>query len=276
LLRLRKLAPIERFLLVATAVHGALYFAYWHDGFYLGPRFVTPWVPVLALLCVHAVRSVSGDDVERAWKVGLAGAMAAALMLTVSIAIPVRAAQYRAGLTSMREDYGAEAAKAGAQDALVFVHESWGAQLVARLWALGVSRSATAGLYAHTDACVLEHAVTKAEAGRVRGTMLEASLRHLMADSLLIQASSVSPDTTERMLPGSVYDSTCSALVLADREGYALYPPFLLDNVSSNTYARDLGARDSLLMDANRGRSVFVVTRAGVDGTSPLRWIRVR
>ncbi len=276
LLTLRRLAPIERYLLMATAVHGALYFAYWHDGFYLGPRFVTPWIPMLTLLCVHAGRSLSVEGVRRWYRVGASGAMAAALALTVFIAIPVRAAQYRAGLTSMREDYGAEATRAGAQDALVFVHESWGAQLVARLWALGVSRSATAGLYAHTDACVLEHAVTQAEAGNTRGALLETSLRHLMADSLLIRASNVSPDTTERMLPGSVYDGTCSARVLADREGYALYPPFLLDNTSGNTYARDLGARDSLLVNANRGRPVFVVTRTGVDGTAPLKWIRIR
>lgn len=275
LMTIPRLSGIERFLLIATGVHGLLYLAYWHDGFYLGPRFVTPWIPLLVLLCVRAGQQFARANVRREWRAGMSGALVAAVVLTVAVAIPSRAGQYRAGLVSMREDYGREAMRAGVHDAIVFVHESWGAQIVARLWALGVTRSATAGLYAHVDACVLEHAVSNAEQRGARGPELEAALRPLLADSLLVRSSNVSPDTTERMLPGTVYDSTCSARVVADREGYALYPPFLLDNRSGNLYMRDFEARDSLVRHAFIGQPAYVVTRDGVDGTSPLRWVRL-
>lgn len=270
-----RLTAIERFLLVATGLHAMLYFAYWHDGFYLGPRFVMPWIPVLALFAVRLARHVARSGATPKLRAGIGGAVAAALVLVALSGIPVRSTQYRAGLASMRTDYGAEAARAGVTNALVFVRESWGAQLVARLWALGISRSATAALYSHVDACVLDHAVSAAERSPVRGKELEASLRELMNDSLLVRASTVSPDTTERMIPGAVYDSTCSARVMADRGGYALFPPFLLDRTSGNIYARDFQDRDSVLLNRYRDRRAFVVRREGVDGTSPLVWIPI-
>lgn len=271
-----RLSKVERFLLVGTGVHGLLYFAYWHDGFYLGPRFVTPWIPALILMCVRGGQWISRARIGHALRVGLLSALSAAGVLTAVIDLPLRVAQYRSGLVSMREDYGGEAVKAGVRNAIVFVHESWGAQLVARLWALGASRSATAALYSHVDACLLERAVASAERGRARGTSLERALNPLMRDSLLVRPSNVSPDTTERMLPGMVYDSTCTAQVMADRAGYALYPPFLLDNRSGNVYLRDFPDRDTLALRSFSGRPSYRVTRNGVDGTSPLVWIRLK
>jgi len=270
-----RLTAIERFLLVATGLHSVLYFAYWHDGFYLGPRFVTPWIPALILFAVRLAGHVARPGVPAKLRAGIGGAVVAGLVLVASLGIPVRATQYRAGLASMRTDYGAEAARAGVTNALVFVRESWGAQLVARLWALGVTRSATAALYSHVDACVLDHAVSAAERSSVRGEALEASLRELMRDSLRVRASTVSPDTTERMIPGTVYDSTCSARVIADRAGYALFPPFLLDRTSENIYVRDFQDRDSVLLNRHPDRRAFVVRREGVDGTSPLVWLPI-
>ncbi|MDA1081945.1 MAG: hypothetical protein O2973_09765 [Gemmatimonadetes bacterium] len=269
------LTAIERYLLVATGVHSLLYFAYWHDGFYLGPRFVTPWIPILVLLCIRLARHIANRETRRVVRTASAGALGAAVILTYAIGVPVRISQYRSGLTSMRTDYGAEAAAAGATNALVFVRESWGAQLIARLWALGVSRSATAALYRNIDACSLEHGIADAERRGERGGVVETRLRPLMRDSTSLRASTVSPDTTERMLPGSVYDSICSARVSEDRDGYALFPPFLLDRTSGNVYARDFHERDSKLINRFPERRVFVVRRDGVDGTAPLRWIPI-
>lgn len=276
LFTVRTWTVIERYLALGTLAHGALYFAYWHDGFYLGPRFVTPWIPILILLCIRGGQAVYRAKLPKTVRVGIWWAVLAAIVLTVTVDIPSRVAQYRTGLMSMREDYAAAAAQAGARNALVFVRESWGAQLVARLWALGVSRSAAAGLYAHVDACVLEHAIGDAERGAVRGTVLEQTLRPLTRDSLRVLASNVSPDTTERMLPGTVYDSTCTSHVELDREGYALYPPFLLDNRTGNVYVREFQARDSVLLRIYGDRQAFVVARRGVDGVSPLVWSRIR
>ena len=46
--------------LTASLVVGA-YFAYWHDGFYLGPRFVYPLLPLLTLLASHLGDPGVGD-----------------------------------------------------------------------------------------------------------------------------------------------------------------------------------------------------------------------
>lgn len=266
------LTAIERFLIVATAVHALLYFAYWHDGFYLGPRFVAPWIPLFVLLAVRLARQVARSDIPPKVRAGIGGAAIAGLILAGLLGVPVRGAQYSAGLTSMRTDYGAEAARAGVTNSLVFVRESWGSQLIARLWALGVSRSATAALYSRVDACALEHAISNAERSSMRGAAVEVALRGLMKDSSFVVASSVSPDTTERMVPGAVYDAACSERVLADREGYALFPPFLLDQTSGNIYARDFQIRDSVLLRRYPSRRTTKARRDGVDGTSPLVW----
>ena len=273
LLLITGLTQIERYLFCAVLLHAFLYFAYWHDGFFLGPRFVVPWLPLLILICAR----LGAPPAWRRWstqiRAGVAGALASAILLAAIVSLPSRVAQYRTGLTSMRQDYVSEAARAGVSNALVFVRESWGAQLVARLWALGVSRTATAALYANVDACVLEHGIGDAERNGVRGKRAEMALRPLLRDSSLVRPSSVSPDSTERMLPGTRYDAVCSARVAADREGYALYPPILFERESGNTYVRDFQERDTLILLRFPNRRAFLLRRDGVDGAAPLRWI---
>lgn len=269
------LSTIERLLLAVVAVHGGLYFAYWHDGFYLGPRFVLPWVPGLLLVTIRVARRMGEPGISRSVRAGLVGATVSAFALTAIVALPVRISQYRAGLSSMRTDYGEAALQAGVSNALVFVRESWGAQLIARLWAIGVSRPATATLYSRVDACVLEHAVTSLEQRNITGVNAEAALQPLQRDSALVRASNVSPDTTARMLPGATYDAVCTARVLSDRDGYVLYPPLLLDRTSGNTYVRDFQARDTILSRRFADRPHFLLSRDGVDGTASLVWTRL-
>lgn len=276
LVLMRRLSDIERYLFVATFVHAVLYFAYWHDGFFLGPRFVVPWLPLLVVTCVRLCDPHVWCNWHPRVQAGVVGSVGAGIVMTALISLPARTAQYRAGLTSMRQDYSAEAARAGVSNALVFVRESWGAQLVARLWALDVSRSATAALYANVDACVLEQAIGRAERESLRGASAEGGFRSLIKDSARLRPSSVSPDSTERMLPGTRYDALCSARVAADREGYALFPPLLLEQSSGNTYVRDFQERDTVLIRRTPGRQAYLLRRDGVDGAAPLRWIPLR
>ena len=49
--------------------------------------------------------------------------------------------------------------RAGVKDALVLVRESWGSELLVRLWALGVSRPAAEHYYRAIDPCVLEQTI---------------------------------------------------------------------------------------------------------------------
>ncbi|MBM4192921.1 MAG: hypothetical protein FJ202_00880 [Gemmatimonadetes bacterium] len=271
------LRPIERVLVVSTVLHATAYFAYWHDGFFLGPRFALPWILLLVLSCAWAADALQRRTVSRSFvRVWISASVVATLMVAAANGIPTRAAQYSSGLISMRQDYGSEALRAGARNALVFVRESWGAQVIARLWALGVSRAATATLYSRVDTCVLDSAVASLEGGAARGADVERALRPLLLDSARVVASSISPDTTERMIAGRTYGGECAARVQEDRTGYALYPPFLLDRTSGNRYARSLGSRDTLLLRRYPDLPAFLVTRSGVDGLAPLVWTRIR
>ncbi len=138
----KRLSALDRYLLASAALLGALYFAYWHDGFFLGPRFVFPWLPVLVLSAARLPRLVREQFGRgRVW-VGTNAALATGAVMAVGFSLPGRVLIYENGLSSMRVNYTAESAGAGVKDALVFVRESWGAQLTARMWERGISRAA--------------------------------------------------------------------------------------------------------------------------------------
>ena len=83
---------------------------------------------------------------------GFALVVSAAIALVMSI--PYRALEYRTGYLPMRIDYDSLAQARGVRNAIVFVREAWGSQLIARMWALGVSRTDTESIYRAVDACV--------------------------------------------------------------------------------------------------------------------------
>lgn len=269
----RRCSAIDRYLLASSVFLGALYFAYWHDGFFLGPRFVFPWLPVLVLWSARLPRLVRERFGVGMVSVATNAGLVSGFAMAVVFALPVRVAQYRGGLSSMRDDYGALASAVGARNALVFVRESWGAELMARLWALDLSRSAAAALYHDVDACTLDRAIRVLEHSGTRGVVAERVLAPLRADSSVVTGSPFSPDSTERFLRGAQYDATCVARLNEDRAGYALLHPVLLDRRSGNVYARDLGARDTLLMAQYPGRSVYLMRRRLAEAGGALEWL---
>jgi hypothetical protein len=270
----RRASAVDRYLLLSATLLGASYFAYWHDGFFLGPRFVFPWLPVLVLWSARLPRLVRERFGVGAVSVATNSTLLTGAVMAVVFALPVRVAQYRSGLSSMRDDYGALATAAGAHNALVFVRESWGAQLVARMWALHISRSAAAAIYHDVDACRIDRAIRDLETRGIRGADAERALAPLRADSAFVQGSPFSPDSTERFSAGSPYDATCVARLNEDRAGYALLPPVLLDRASGNVYARDLGARDTLVMAQYPERAVWMLRRRAAEAGGALEWAR--
>lgn len=84
-------------------------------------------------------------------------------------------------------------------------------------------------------------------------------LRPLSGDSLRLVLSTLSPDGTERLLPGSSYSPTCQRRILEDRAGYAFFAPLLAGDAGSNIYARDLHARDTLLLARYSERPVYLL-----------------
>ena len=271
-----RLRALDRFLLVSSVLLGGLYFAYWHDGFFLGPRFVFPWLPVLVLWTARLPGLVKERFGRNTVWVGTNAALAAGAVMAVLISVPIRIAQYRGGLSSMRVDFTAESVRGGASNALVFVRESWGAQLVTRLWAQGVSRSAAAALYHGVDACALDRALRAIERDGIRDAKAEERLGPLLADSARVRPSPLSPDSTEKMLPGAPYDATCVARINDDRAGYAHLAPLALERGSGNVYARDLQGRDSLLLVEYSSRPVYLMRRKGTDPDAGFEWLALR
>lgn len=271
----RTLTPLDRYLLVTAGAVMVGYWAYWHDGFYLGPRFMLPLLPVLVLWSARfplvlrerfaSTRSLH-LGVRAAWIAGGVYAM-------VSIAM-VRVPQYRNGMTSMRTDVAAAARAAGVHDALVLVKESWGAQLVVRMWNRGISRSDTEVLYRNADACKLELTLSALEQEGIRGAAALARLSPLQEDSARLVKSDRSPDFTERMLPGYPYAPVCAARILEDRAGFSHLAPMRLAQ-DGNVYARWLPGREAEIAAHHPGRPVYRLGRGGSGVEAPLVWTRL-
>ena len=258
----RTLDRFDRYLLTSSALLVGLYWAYWHNGFYLGPRFMYPLLPVLAILTARffaSVRERFGRG--RAYRTTVYASLCALAMALVML-VPLRAAEYASQYPTMKWDANAAAESAGVRHALVFVRESWGAQMVARLWALGVTRSETELLYNHVDACRLELGITRAEERGLTGATAFAALQPLLADSARTTISPYSPDPSERALPDTPYAPACVAMVQRDNAGFTLFLPLLLAHGGDNIYARDLGARDTLLMNRYPDRPVYLLRPA--------------
>ena len=273
----RRVSAFDRYLLCGSALLVGAYFAYWHDGFYLGPRFMYPLLPLLVWWTARC-SAVLHDRLDgalggRGRQLAVAGgwAVAIAALLGLATALPIRLKQYRSGLLSLRFDADRAAAAAGVRDALVLVRESWGAELVARMWALGISRPDADALYRAVDPCRLDGALARLEGEGIRGAGAVERLAPLRADSVrLVSAEAVTGDPSLRLTPGS-YPPSCLAKIAANRSGFTLFPPLLLARGQGNRYARDLGPRDSLLLPEYAGRPVYLLKpESGAVGAAPV------
>jgi hypothetical protein len=159
----------------------------------------------------------------------------------------------------MRLDYVGAARLARVSNALIFVRESWGTQLMARMWALGVPRSETELLYGSIDACALEQRIGALERGAVRDTAAFEALVPLLADSSRTVKSPFSLDVTERYLPGSAYARVCVKRITEDRLGFTLLAPLLYADWGTNLYARDMHDRNLALMRRYPDRPVYLL-----------------
>lgn len=267
LLLARRVGPADRYLLAASGLLATVYLAYWHDGFYLGPRFMIPLLPLLTLWTAR----LPGQVRER-WGDGLAFRSVAygglvAIAIGVSVLIPIRRQQYSNGFQTLRWNADSAAAAAGARNAIVFVRESWGAELMARLWALGVSRGAAERIYRSVDACALDGALTDAERAWTTDSVaarrdLDIRIGVARRDSARLTALLPRADTTMRYLPGSSYSDRCTQRVRETMEGFTVYPPLLLARQGGNRYFRDLHERDSLVLRRYLDRTVFMITQS--------------
>ena len=235
----------DRFFLITGTLLCLLYAAYWHDGFYLGPRFLFALAPALALYSARALTISIGNPLTRR---ALGVALVTGVLIAVVVSVPIRIRQYQQGMISLRWDPDAELERAGVKDAVVLVRESWGSELLVRLWALGVSRPAAEHYYRAIDPCVLEQTITGLERTGADSTRALAALEPLVRDSVRLVRSAESSDPTLRRLPGLAYTAQCNERLAEDASGFTLFPPNLLSRRTDVRFARDLHGRDSLLL----------------------------
>ena len=271
----RRWTAWDRYLLASGGLVVCLYFAYWHDGFYLGPRFMLTLLPAFALMTARFPALVR----ER-WGSGIAyrtlwAAIVVSIVIAVSVSIPLRARQYANGLLTMRWDADAAARRAGVRDAVVLVRESWGAQLMARLWASGISRSESERLYRGIDACQLDSALSHMERERVGGDRALPGLVSMLRDSARVQSSPFSPDTTEGFRRGVRYTEKCLARINEDRAGFTVMAPLVLARQPDVLYVRDLHARDTLILEKYPTRAVFLLRPTTAEEGAPPAFTRL-
>jgi hypothetical protein len=268
-----RIHPMDRLLFAASGLLVLAYFAYWHDGFHLGPRFFFCLLPLLTLWTARLFAEWRARWGRRESYRVLVTASAVSVLVAASITVPARVRAYARLAPAMRWNVDSAARAAGVHDAIVFVRESWGAQLLARLWALGLGPGEAESLYLRTDACVLERGLDSVERLHARGGRARGMLLPLGRDSARVGPSPFSSDTTERVLPGAIYGPRCLQRMREDRAGYTVFLPLVLAGVERVTYARDLHARDSLLLRRFPSRDVFLLRpRTDRAGDVPRFW----
>ncbi len=257
----RRITAFDRWMIACAALILGGYFAYWHDGFYLGPRFVLPMVPLLALWTARLPTVLAERGVSDATRRTVVMAGCVSLLLGAGTLLPLRAQQYRNGMLTLKTDFDAAARHAGVSGAIVLVRESWGAQVMARLWARGITRTDAEMIYRSSDICRLDSVLADAEARGDSGEVVMRAIAPLRADSASLVAMRFATDTTPRVLPGSVMNPRCTRRILEDRAGFTLFPPLLLARDSTNTYLRDLHALDSLVVRLDDPRPIYLLTK---------------
>lgn len=97
----------------------------------------------------------------------------------------------------------------------------------------------------------------------MRGDQAVLAVTRLFADSARLTRSTWSPDPSERVLPGRAYEAICHQRITEDRAGFTIFAPLLTRDWGDNVYARDLHARDSLLIQAYPRRPVYLLRSDG-------------
>ncbi len=246
----------------------ALYFLYWHSGFYPGPRFYYIAAPFLIIATARAVRWLwlaarGHPDPRIRWDAAVVGASVLVLAWGWVDLLPRRFRVYQTGLPAALKQHPERAlARAGVDRALVLVPESWGARIITDLWALGAPPGLVERVYHRLDACELHLLAMQARSEQLPAEAVIARLerRYAAADA---QAPLVggSRDPTLRLWPTRQLAAECVAELEHDRAGFTLYGNLAWRNPvglhSGIVFARDRNERNPLLLGRYAGWEVW-------------------
>lgn len=162
----------NRWDILLIALFGAqliAYAFYWHDGQFIGPRFLFTAVPALLILAARApaLAAQRFREGSTAWRIAIAlvpVCLAVAWLRRMPpFGVQGIAREFRESRSRLKLDPPEEISSGRVQNALVFVQEGAATRLLHRLWGLGVSRPTAARLLAESDACTLLEAVIAEE-----------------------------------------------------------------------------------------------------------------
>ena len=250
-------------LLVALLITQVVaYGMYWHNGEFLGPRFLFSVTPAVVLLAARAPMLAAmrwKGTMRRTWLALLPLAtLGAWLPLPITSGAIARLRYYRAQQKHYAPDPFALAARDTAARLLVFVDVGITQRTARRLWALGVPRAAATTLISRGNACTLIPAIELEETRAADTTGRVQRLR-------LAAARNTTDTTTSRL---------CQERVQRERGAALDYGTFLLRNEIGGDghltgriiWAADLGDRNEELRTRFADRKWYRLTGT-VQGT---------
>lgn len=273
----RRLSALDRYLLSASALIFLGYWAFWGEGSNLGPRYLIPLAPILAIWTARFGRSLGerrDSSVLSRW-----GNLSVLIMVISGwiLGVPQRWEEYSESDPLRRVDAGVLTTPM-VQNALVLVPSPWSSQVLARLRATGISRQRAQWLHDRIGLCRLDVAISSLERrGLTEPEQWEAALLPLTADSAAMVRNPVTG------APGDPFAGIGKAgegaielcrlrKSLEETKGGYLQLPFYAALGPTWTgdgpiVARDLTEENPRILAAYPDRRVFFLRMAGTRGT---------
>jgi cytochrome b len=274
--RQRRLA--DAIVVVGLLAVPALYFFYWHSGYYPGPRFYYAAAPFLVIGTARAWRwgwGLARRSFRPWWRGDVALVSAAVIVLIWGWAgvLPARFAAFRTGLATLKLHPERDLAARSMGQALVIVPERWGSRLVVSLWELGIRPGLAERAFNWLDACDLQRFVDAARATHLSAEeatrRVEAAMR---ASPVQVPRSPGSPDETLHLRTDRPLDPACQREVQRDQAGFTLFGYLAWRNAigvrSGLVFARDLYDRNAELFARYPGWAVWRYAPPASDPTA--------
>lgn len=246
-------------------VHLVVYAFYWHDGQFIGPRFLFAAIPALLILVARAP-FIAADRLRGVWRrialITIPACIGVAWLRSMPpFGVQGLAKEFHDSRTRLKLDPPREARSGAIGNALVFVQEGAATRLLHRLWGLGVSRANAARLLADADACSLLEAV-RAEERRDQRDAADTlgrveRIRRSVVPFRRSGATPRVPDPNFRVSDSTSVTKACVAEAAHDLriENTVAYGPMLLLNRFDGAgriggpvvYVLDLGERNEML-----------------------------
>lgn len=279
----RRTSAADRYLLAAAFLLLLAYWAYWHSGKFMGPRFLVPLTPLLALWTARFPRLLRARIADRtgsdpsghpAWRAAVV-AMLVAVAMGAAYATPIRWAQYAQTFGVFRWSPAEASGAAGVRNALVLVREGWESQLVVRMWSRGVSHPRAELYYRAIDACRLEMAIGQLERANADSTESIRRLDAMLPDSVGIVTLRLASGPNIRVREGATYGGRCSRRLRESEAGVVAFAPIVASLPDGNLYVRDLHARDTILVARFPDRPLWLLSAESADPKALPRFYRI-